>query len=713
MKKQRAAYIACASLFWSVSSCLLPGVGCAADSVQVMPEVSVTGTREQQLLTETPAAVGVVRGETVRQDKPSHPSQVMGQVPGVAVNVTNGEGHTTAIRQPFTTNPVYLFLEDGIPVRSTGFFNHNALYEINIPQSGGFEVTRGPGTALYGSDAIGGIINVLTRTPPRGREIYGSGEIGQFGWKRLLFGGGNSYARDAWRGDLNLTHTDGWRETTAYDRQSGTLRWDRTLGSDAMLKTVVSFSHINQQTGANSPLVYDDYINNPKRNYLPIAFRKVEAFRLSTNYEKEIGNSLLSLTPYLRDNTMDLLASFLLNSDPTVATTQNRSYGLLAKWRTDFPDWMRARVIVGADIDVSPGGREEDRLNVNTTGSGASRVFSSYTTGPRVYDYDVTFRGVSPYIHGEISPTDRLRIVAGVRYDHLSYRFENHIAGAPIAVPGAFPGLRFYGQADSTDVTFEHVSPKIGATYRLAADTHVFAAYNHGFRAPSEGQLFRPSAGTTAAAAQTFVQSALALKPIKADQFELGVRGTVAGVASYDVVAYDLRKRDDILTSRDTTTNFTQIVNAGRTRHRGIEVGAGAPILKAVRFDVAFSYAKHTYEDWVSAQGNFTGKEIEFAPRVISNTRLTWLPSAGRRLQLEWVRIGAYWLDAANTGKYGGHDLFNLRGNYQFSKGVSFFGSIANIFDKRYAESASISSATPVYSPGLPRTLYAGAELTW
>lgn len=95
----------------------------------------------------------------------------MGQIPGVAVAVTNGEGHTTAIRHPFTTNPVYLFLEDGIPIRSTGFFNHNALYEINIPQSGGIEVIRGPGTALYGSDAIGGVINVLTRPPPAQREV--------------------------------------------------------------------------------------------------------------------------------------------------------------------------------------------------------------------------------------------------------------------------------------------------------------------------------------------------------------------------------------------------------------------------------------------------------------------------------------------------------------------------------------------------------------
>ena len=75
-------------------------------------------------------------------------------MPGVHVNVTGGEGHMTAIRQPITTSAVYIYLEDGIPTRSTGFYNHNVLYEINVPQLAGIEVSKGPGSALYGSDAM-------------------------------------------------------------------------------------------------------------------------------------------------------------------------------------------------------------------------------------------------------------------------------------------------------------------------------------------------------------------------------------------------------------------------------------------------------------------------------------------------------------------------------------------------------------------------------
>ena len=64
---------------------------------------------------------------------------------------------------------------------------------------------------------------------------------------------------------------------------------------------------------------------------------------------------------------MDLLASFTLNSDPTVYNVQNKSLGVLAKWRRISRRLMRARLIVGADIDYSPGGRDENALERERT----------------------------------------------------------------------------------------------------------------------------------------------------------------------------------------------------------------------------------------------------------------------------------------------------------------------------------------------------------
>ena len=682
-----------------------------------LSEVTVTGTREGQALAETPASVGIIQGDAIAQGKPSHPSQIMGQVPGVWVNVTGGEGHMTAIRQPLTTNPVYLYLEDGVPTRSTGFFNHNALYEINLPQAGGIEVSKGPGTALYGSDAIGGVINVLTKTPPAQREFNAAAEAGSYGWGRLLVDGGDAYAHDAWRGSLNLTHTDGWRDATGYDRQAGTLRWDRDLGGDALLKTVLAFSNIDQQTAGSSTLTLNDYRRDPTKSYTPISYRKVGALRLSSAYEREQGDTLVSVTPYLRDNSMELLANWSLAYDPTVYTTANRSFGVLAKWRRDFVP-MRARLIAGIDLDVSPGSREENRLaTLDTTGTGVSKIYRGYSVGSRVYDYDVTFVGASPYVHGEFSPSARLRVTGGLRYDNLRYEFDNNFTASAVAAStrenGGAAVTRYYGQAADGTVSYNHLSPKLGATYALSKQADLYASYNHAFRAPSEGQLFRASAATSAALAQLAAQSALGLKPVKVNQYEVGLRGKTGGL-DYQLAAYRIDKTDDILSYKDPVTSATQSVNAGQTRHQGIEAGLGWPLTKALRFDSALSYAKHSYEEWrVSATTDYSGKEMEAAPRVIANSRLTWQPTPASRVQLEWLSLGRYWMDQANTAKYDGHDLFNLRGNWTLSKQLALYGSVQNLADKRFAESASLTSGSNVYAPGLPRTFYIGLESKW
>lgn len=686
----------------------------AAAPVTSLDPLTVTGTREKALLSETPVSIGAITPETIRETAPLHPGQLLGQIPGVSVAVTNGEGHTTAIRQPFTTSPLYLFLEDGIPIRATGFFNHNALYEVNIPMAGGIEVVRGPGTALHGSDAIGGIVNILSHAPSGPAGVSLNSEFGAFGTWRFLGSAGTPLGESGGvQLDLNATHTDGWRYRTGYDRQSANLRYDQRLDRDTVLKTVVGVSDIDQQTGANSALTYADYVNDPTRNNFAVAYRKVTAARISVEYERQVGTGLVSVIPYFRDNAMELLASFNLSSDPRIDQSHNVSYGVLSKWRKNFSA-LRTRVIAGLDFDYSPGSRTETNLLVTRTGTGASTVYSAYTLGTRIYDYHVTFRSLSPYLHTEFSPTAQLRVTAGLRYDTMGFDQENHLSAGTVSatVNGA---TRFYGQLARNESTFSRLSPKLGATYALTPHTHLYTSYNFGFRAPSEGQLYRAGNDTNTANALNRARLALALKPIRAQQIELGLRGDV-GPLNYNFVAYDLTKKDDLVSQRDLATNISTNVNAGRTEHRGLEAGLGVRLGAQLRLDSALSYARHRYADWVTATGSLSGKEMETAPRVMTNTRVTWRPLPIALLQLEWVRIGDYWLEASNSstfGKYPGHDLLNVRASYSVTKHLGLFARVMNAADKRFADTASVSSNTPVFTPGLPRAFYGGVELRW
>ena len=671
--------------------------------VTKIEDVVVTGTREAEPTKEVPQTVGTVKGEVIDDIKPSHPAQVMNRVAGVWIRQTTGEGHVTAIRQPLTTQPLYLFLEDGIPIRSTGFFNHNALYEINMPGADKIEVMKGPGTALYGSDAIGGAINVLTKTPSLTPEIEITPEAGSYGWYRLLATGSNTWDNFGLRLDLNDTHTNGWQDDTAYDRQAATIRSDYTPNATTSVKTVIAYSNIDGH-GESAGLSKADFESRPSYSYTTFNFRKVKAFRLSFDVEKEVseGKGLISVIPYYRTNRMDLHPGWGIfsiggnNYRGSDYTTKFQSIGLLGKYRYDLEP-MRTRLVMGFDLDYSPGDYYERRTVV--TRDSSTLKYTSYTydaSTTNTYDYDATFKGISPYLHAEVSPVEKLRLTIGARYDDMSYDYNTRLAANS-------------NRPSSTIRSFSHLSPKAGLTYAFTEDISAFISYNHGFRVPSSGDLFKGSNGT----ASTTVN----LQPIKIDSYETGVKtGFLDNKLTLDASVYLMQKKDDIV-SYSVTSGLSEKRNAGETEHKGIEVAVGMKPVKEAGLDVSYSYSQQTYINYrVSSTVSYSGKEIPIAPRQIVNTRLHYAPSSlnGGRVELEWIKLDEYWLDDANTEKYAGHDLFNVRASYKTTKSWEFFARAINVTDKLYAESASKSSTgSAQYNSGLPRTFYAGLTYNW
>jgi len=652
--------------------------------------VVISATRGSRDALATPASVGVVEGGSIREARPAHPSEIMGRIPGVWVNVTGGEGHMTAIRQPLGTEAVYLFLEDGVPTRSTGFFNHNALYEVNVPQADRIEVLKGPGTALHGSDAIGGVISVSTRAPSTLPSAELSLEGGAFGFARALGSVSGGVGATALRGELNLTRTDGWRDGTGYDRQAGTLRWDRPLGETGGLKTVVAFSRIDQATAGSSALNRADFENNPTLNYTPVSYRKVDALRVSSSLEAQRGEWNFTFTPFARFNRMEMLPNWSLTFDPAISETENRSLGLVARARYALAVG-NGELVTGVDLDRSPGSRFERRVApLREEG-----IFTGFTPGDPLYDYDVTFTEVAPYLHGEIDLAPGLRVQAGVRGDFLGYDYQTRLE------PVATGSHRRPGDASPS---YRAVSPKVGATWMLRPSVNLFGAWRRGFRAPSEGQIFRQGSAV----------NTLALEPVTADSWETGVRGVLGTRLRYDVSAYHMTKTNDILTYQNPDGS-RETVNAGETLHRGVEVGLGIQLAPGLRAEGAWTRTEHTYEEWSPRPGvDLSGNQQESAPRTMGSLLLNWAPArlSGAGVAAEWIHLGSYYTDPTNSDEYEGHDLLNLRGSAPVGARVQLFVRLNNVLDTRYAERAAWTQARgQELAPGMPRTLYAGVQL--
>jgi outer membrane receptor protein involved in Fe transport len=647
----------------------------------------------------------------------------MKRVPGVYVSQLSGEGSSVAIRQPITTKPMYLYLEDGIPTRATGFFNHNALYEVNLPQSGGLEVLKGPGTALYGSDAIGGVVNVLSRPSPARPTAEVSTEGGGYGYQRLLATAGGMAGGDGVRADLNLTRMQGWRERNAYDRQSATVRWDHAGDRGLSVRAVVTGTHVEQNDAV--PQDSAQFAGRSTLNRSPLAYRRVTALRASAAVERQSTASSWGVTPYVRHNVLSLLPNWQLTFDPQVYATRSTSFGLLARTRRDLGPQVGgrplARVIAGADLDVTPGAYHADSVRLFRRGTGGATVYDSVQVTRRLYDYDVTYRQASPYAQVELSPVPALpalRMDVGARYDVMGYDYRSHLAPVQSG--------RWRRPANTTR-DYTRLSPKLGLTYEASPALGVFASYRAGFRAPGQGQLFTQGA----------TENTVDLRPVRVGSYETGVRGQLGAWLGYTVSAYDMTIRDDILTFT-RADGLREVRNAGVTRHRGVETSLGALLARDLRLDLAYSATRQTYVTYTPQAArpatataaarpaiSYAGRAIEQAPSQLGNALLTWSPQLlrGGRLAAEYTRTGryvaGYVLDAQSrpvaARHYDGYALWNLHANTQLTPHVELFGRVINVADATYAEVASYNHNDAVqrdtYTPGNPRTVFVGLRV--
>jgi iron complex outermembrane receptor protein len=311
------------------------------------------------------------------------------------------------------------------------------------------------------------------------------------------------------------------------------------------------------------------------------------------------------------------------------------------------------------------------------------------------YDYDVTFWQAAPYTQIEVTPWDRLKIDAGLRLDYVGFDYANPLG--PLQTGS-------HRRPSSTAVSFQRLSPKIGANLEVAEGLFLFASYRAAFRAPSESQLFRQGSAV----------STVDLKPVTADNYEAGVRAALGRRIDVEATAYQLDIANDILSFFNPTNGLRTSSNAGATRHRGVELGASVRPAASLRFDGSWAFTNQRYRTWKpNPTTDYSGNEIELAPRNMGRLGASWLPSLTGRgsLNVEWVHLGSYYMDPQNIEEYAGHDLFNVAATVPLGSAFEVVGRLQNVADTRFAETSSYTALQGRrLRPGPPRTFYLGAQ---
>ncbi len=680
----------------------------SAETGLVLDELVVTGTRSEAPLLELAGNTAKVTTEEIDLLNSDHISETLLRIPGVNLQRGSGVEMTVALRSPVLTGPgaggAFLFMEDGIPLRAASFGNNQGLSVAHFEQAGSIEVVRGPGSALYGSNAVHGLFNVLSRDPSTDLEREIDITAGSDDLYKIKGTVSDTVGAHAYRFSFSGVDDGGWRDDTGLGQQKFTLRHDYSAENGDTFKTLFSAFNLNQETAGFITSETDDKLyargqDVIERNENPDGYRDWWSVRLSTRWDHEMENgNTLSITPYIRSNGMEFRQHYL----PSKAIEENGhdSIGVQTAYYIDLEG--DHKIIVGLDAEYTEGYLKETQQRASYSFFGKNRQQGIH------YDYDVDVVTVSPFIHAEWQLAEKWRATTGLRFDYTNYDYNNKVADGTGLADGSpcFAGTDcLYKRPADREDTFNDWSPKLGLVYRLAEEHSIYTNLSRGHRAPQTTDLYRIQKDQTVGETDSE----------RADSLEIGARGTFDTLGlTYDVAAYYMKKKNFFF--RDS---FGNSVTDAKTKHRGIEVSLAMPL--GEQFDVAVSYthALHTYDSSHAAKTSLAsqeitkGDEIDTAPKNIANVRLGWNFKTDSRAELEWSHIGRYYTDPANTAEYEGHDLFNLRVNTQITKNLAIHGQIKNLFDTEYADRADFAFGDYRFFPGRDRHYEIGASFSF
>jgi iron complex outermembrane receptor protein len=673
----------------SFAALALAGNSFAGDRVE---EVIVTATRSEQQLHDFAGSISVVSSNDVALVGATHHAEIMNRAPGTMIQRNSGEESLTAIRSPVLSGPgscgTFLFLENSIPIRPTGFCNVNELFEVNSEQASSIEVLRGPAGVVYGSGAMHGAVNVIQAAPaelPR-QSLSLEGGPDEFYRGRLTLSQ-TGEATDV-GGSAIATHDGGWRDHSGLDEQKLNLSLAHRQ-DDATLGVQFAGTNLNQET-AGFIQGFESYKdeNIAKTNANPEAYRDAYALRLTGDYTRPLGDAQLSIRPFVRHSRMDFLQHFLIGK-PLEENGQD-SLGVATALQTVVLADMQ--LLAGIDLELADGFLKETQAGPATDGAPAANAIRP---AGKHYDYDVQSKVAALYGQIEQPFAERFRLTAGVRLDYVDYDYDNKMLAGNTRDDGTTcgaAGCLYARPADRSD-DFTNVTSKLGLSYSLTENHVLYVTAARGMRAPDTSELYRLQRQ----------QSIAELDAEQLDSVEVGARGAF-GPLRYSLAGFKMKKDNVIF--RDSA-GFN--VSNGKTDHEGVEYEFNWLPMETLSLALAGTYAKHTYAFNRSIDGGETivsGRDIDTAPRHVNTARVDWrfLPVANA--ELEWVSVGRYFVDAINAHDYPGHDLLNLRLGWNIRDNWITTLRLNNLTDEAYADRADFAFGNYRYFPGRGRTLF-------
>ena len=662
-------YSVCAFLF-GICSPLLSAFAqdiAMADQQEVIevPDVVVSATKTPIPAKQVTSAVEVISGEEMQQRKIRTVAEALRWSPGLSVLQTGGFGTSVGVRMRGGTPQQTLVLIDGAIVNSAtdGSYDFANLTSDNVER---IEILRGSQSMLWGSDAMGGVINITTK---RGRDKSNVSAFAEYGSFNTIREGGSLSGK---KGPIDFS------------------------GSITRLDTA-GFSAINYRRGAAERDGYHNWQGSirlgadlPKDGRVDFSFRWLNG---SVNFD---GFSFNSTT--FASDPADVLG----------ARSRSTQYVFAGNYAQPITAWWSQKLTLSRATEnlVSDGGAVERNLVTGATGPIGFPFRSQIETASKRVEWQHNFQVSKP-----------LSLTAGYQFREQNGDNRNLLTNTLDFQDKSISSHAGFGEAQLNlwDRVFgtagirqdEYNVFGSATTYRVTGgylhqetSTKLRGSYATGFRAPTINELFFPGFGNPN------------LQPEKSQALDAAVEQALPGDRGTISIGYFWTRYRNLIVSAFDPTECTApgsfgfcAQNVGLARAEGVEVSTklklfrDRPWIKSLDLQIHYTYA--------ATRDVSSGSDTRLPrwPLHQISTVISYQPRESLRANLEGRYVGERFGNVGNSFATPSFVVWNLSASYDVTKYMQAYLRLDNIFNEKYEE--VLFFGTPI------RSIFGGVRINY
>ncbi len=682
-----------------------------ADATVQLDAVLVSAQKKEEFLQKVPLSITAISSKQVIAYRLWNSKELTAIVPNLYSANSGDDRNVTSIRGIATTSydPAVTTYIDGVNQFSLDTYIA-ALSDIER-----IEVLRGPQGTLYGRNAMGGVINIITKQP--GNKLNGFVEMNAGNYNQFRMSAGLRIPLIKNKLFLGLSNV--------YNKRDGFYTND--FNNSSFDKQYSVTKNLYLKYIANKKLAFT--LNVKRQNYrnngpFPLVNGDSAAFSNPFHLEQDAVAKMIDKT-----FNISLIAAYTGKkfnfSSQTAYQSNHRYYD--KPLDGDFSpidgvtiindyngNWNKVKVLTEEFKFTSPSSttsklkwtlgsylfyQDNPSKQAVHFGKDAAYVGAPDTNFSIINSTKGKSSGIAFFGQLSYAVTGKLNIIAGLRYDYEKKKY--NVLGEYAKDPDPVP--LFETRPDtSASADFNAFSPKLGLSYNISKNSDAFVTYSRGYR----------TGGLTALSSDPSQPPLYPYKPEYSNNIEAGIKNNLfnnrlqLNVTAFLTYVTDAQVPTLLLPDAVTVTK-----NAGELTSKGIELEIASTPIKGLQVDYNFGYTDATYKNLKLAQNgsavNLDGKKQIFTPESTSMLALQYGYGLGTKARLklvaraEWLYLGRQYFDLANNIKQNDYSLVNIRFGIS-SKYATLMFWARNLGDKKYIAYAYDFGAIHL---GDPRTI--------